>query len=234
MNAFTKRHNPQLEQRLNSFIKNKETVALCNYLKMLSNADFRTASYLLSEKLLTTITDETFFWRCFNSLSSDNSRAYLGTCLKAAKVLLHLGIIHISQQSLVHFAIIATPIDKHKILEGLLPHLNSLQEIRTLLDQFCEKKAEARIAYLLSGGTDLCYFLLFQHLRLLEDAPNKLRSYCIQLMKIGEKKSFNLAAMMQKYFGIGSVPGRFSLQIEHYQLSQLDRSFDTFQRILNS
>ena len=233
MSSSLKRHNPQLEQRLRNLIEAKAAISLCAYLKELSNTDFRTASFLLAEKLLPQMEEGAAFWQFFNALCADNAKAYLGTCLKAAKMRFMANKLRMEAGSLSAFAAIATPIDKRKVLEALLPVLNALEELRIVLDQFCESKAEARIAFLLPAGTDLAYFLLFQQFRLLEDKPEKLKAYCIQLMKKGDKTSFNLASLTQSYFGLANLPGSFSLHVENYQLSHLD-AFDTFKRIVNT
>ena len=59
---------------------------LGDYLQGMTNSEFRTASRLLSDRVLIKLYGENF-WRVFSYLSILKSKAFLGTCLKAAETL---------------------------------------------------------------------------------------------------------------------------------------------------
>ena len=70
----------------------------------------------------------------------------------------------------------ATPVDRRKTLEALLPLLRTPAEAVTLLDLFGTEPA-ARVVYLFRAGGKVCYFLLFRQLQALDD-PGLVRKYC--------------------------------------------------------
>ena len=82
--SILKRHNPVLERRLQAYLATGDIQGLRSFLEGLSHQDFRTAGFLLGEKLLSELTNsETVFWNSFLVLVSSNSKAYLGTFLPA-------------------------------------------------------------------------------------------------------------------------------------------------------
>ena len=101
-------HNPVLEQRLRNFIVRRDAEGLSGCLKELSNADFRTSGILLRECLLTELQGEDF-WKFFLTIVPTNSRAYLGTFLKAAAVLYEYDSISLASPALDTFAAQAWP-----------------------------------------------------------------------------------------------------------------------------
>ena len=81
-------------------------------------------------------------------------------------------------------------------------------------------------------GTPACYFLLFRALKQMDADLSYLRRIAVELIRKGDKTSFNLAAILQRYFDLGTLPGTFSLQMPPYELSRLDQSYDNFLKIL--
>ena len=226
-----RKHNPVLEQRLQGFLAEIDIVGLRTYLENLSNTEFRTAGYLLAEHLLPVL-DNTAFWQCFVGLVPFHSKAYLGTFLKAMTVLYTTEKLTVDAEELTVFAQSATPIDKRKILESLLPVLRTPEEVVHLLRLFCEDRPQARIAVLLPVGTAPCYYELFRNFKQIDHLPVILHRYCLQLMSRGDKIGFNLACITKEYFGLDTLPGTFSLRLEQYQLSRLDENYINFQKIL--
>ena len=85
---------------------------------------------------------------------------------------------------------------------------------------------------LLKASTTASYFLLFKQLKEMDAEPAYLRRIAVELIRKGDKCSFNFAAILQRYFDLGNLPGTFSLQMPPYELSRLDQSFDHFLKIL--
>ncbi|MBR1732553.1 MAG: hypothetical protein IJ729_02275 [Alloprevotella sp.] len=226
-----KRHNPQLERRLQYFTAAGDAEGLLACLRSLSNTDFRTAGYLLAETLLPALAGADF-WKFFLNLVPADPKAYLGTFLKAAVSLYRCGDLSLDAPQLETFAAKASTIDGRKILETLLPVVAAPHEVNRLLALYCEDRPQARIAFLLRTATAPCYYELFRNFRQLDHLPELLRRYCLQLMSRGDKLSFNLASITQAYFGLPGLPGTFSLRLEHYQLSRLDENFESFRKIL--
>jgi len=233
MTQFRKYH-PVLEKRLLAFAEIGDAAGLLAFLRTVSHADFRTASYLLREKLLPSEAVAPRFWQLFATLVPADSKAYLGTFLKAAIPLFQAGRIEFDFVCLESYSAQCTPIDCRKLLDSWLPFAKNPDELRSLLQLFCPEDDEIRIGYLLQVNTGPACFELFQRLRRLEHRPAEVRRCCLHLMQRGDKRSFNLAGILQKYFDLGELPGTFSLRLEHYQLGRLDESYEKFLKILNN
>lgn len=227
-----RRHNPVLRARLSACLGQNSPEELLALLAGLSNTDFRTSGYLLAEELLPAVPGSAVFWTFFCGVVPADSRAYLGTFLKAAVRMYAAGRLELSEACLADFARRATPIDRRKVLEALLPVVRTDGEVFTLLALFCEDKPEAKAAFLLKAGTLVCYYRLFQVLKMLDAGSDTLRRYVLLLMRRGDRLSFNMAGAVCRYFDIHDQPGTFSLRLPPYQLSRLDDSFDSFSKIL--
>lgn len=228
-----RRHNPVLRSRISACLSQGAPEALADLLAGLSNMDFRTAGYLLSDELLPEMKDSPAFWKFFCAVVPRSPKAFLGTFLKGASGMYERGCLDLTDDGLEQFSLRATPIDCRKILETLLPVVKTGNEVERLLRLFCDEEAGSRASFLLKAGTTVCYYQLFRVLKTLDGDPDTLRRYCILLMRKGDRRSFNLAGMLCRYFDIAALPGTFSLRLQPYQQSRLDESYDSFCKILN-
>lgn len=212
-----------LKAQLAVFIRAGKTEALRDYLLTLRNADFRLSGTVLTDKTLWADAD---FWDFATVLVAANSRAFLGTMLKAA--------IACSQvcPTTEFAAVCLTDIDKRKVLETLMPQTVTPTEINDLFVRF-HVEDTIREMMLFKAGTAAAYFVLFNHLKQHEDDLAHLRRFGVELIRKGDKRSFNLACILKEYFGLPELPGTFSLSLQPYELSRLDTSFDTFLTIIN-
>lgn len=215
--------NSVLKAQLAVHIRSGKAEALRDYLASLRSADFRLAGAVLADKSLWTGCD---FWHFASVLVSANNRAYLGTMLKAAVA----GKMFFPTEEFV--ASCTTAIDRRKVLEALLPHASTPADIQSLLQLFKTEDHQAE-ALLFVVGTVSSYFVLFNLLKQHEDDAPYLRRYGIELIRKGDKHSFNLACIIKEYFALPELPCTFSLALQPYELSRLDTSYDTFLTIIN-
>lgn len=213
-----RKHNPALRQRLSQLVEAGEFEKLVDTLDALSHADRRTAGYLLAEELLPEMTEASRFWTLFGVLAGRNARAYLGTLLKAAAALYAAGRIELALPPLDY-----TAVDAQKIAEAFLPVLRTPAEVASL--------RPSKIA-LVRGGTVPCCYVLFQELKQLEGRPQIQTRFCLELIRRGDSLGFNMAALVQAYFGLPPVNATFSLHIEPFQLSRLDENYESFAKTL--
>jgi hypothetical protein len=89
-----------------------------------------------------------------------------------------------------------------------------------------------QLSILLKDDSPLSYFLIFKTLKMAEDRT-VARKCCMVLMKRLDDRAFNAVCLIKAYFGLDDLPGRFSLTIEQYELSHIDRNYDTFVHVLN-
>jgi len=226
------RHNALLSQKLQAYIDQRNPQGLLNALNSLTATEFRTAGYLLSAELLPQLSDETF-WTFFLAIVPADSKAYLGTFLKAAVSLYNSQKLSLKERPLKSFAKIATAIDGHKTLDALLPVLRKPEEVERLLRVFSSYDAGTGAPYLHRAGTSQAYYVLFKLLKTADSQPSLLRRNAIALMKKGDKLSFNLASILCQYFDLRDIPGSFSLRLHPYELGRLDQGFEVFEKTLN-
>lgn len=226
-----RRYNPILKQKLSLLIHANDPTDLLKFLYSLNVGDFRSACYILSEDLLHTV-DSDQYWAFFNKIVPSNSKAFLGTFLKSAVYLKKKERLAISIENITDFLSYATPIDKKKFLEALLPCINSIDELENIIYNIFNKDVEQAVPYLINSGTTASYFILFRILKTLDWNETQLRSCVISLMKCNRSYAFNMSSILIQYFDLKSVPGCFSLHIEPYELSCLDQNFESFSKIL--
>lgn len=226
-----RRHHPVLLHRLQQHFEAEDAYALMETLSHLSAADFRTAGYLLSEKLLPQYPQ--LFWDFFLQIVPSRPKAFLGTFLKAALELYETDENTLDFDSLQKFSQeFATPIDARKCLEYFLPEIHSTAHAQRLLNIFQQEEATALALILIKAGTPICYYLLFLTLQAADESEETLRHYCLLLMKKGDSLSFNMAVILRSYFGLSSLPGTFSMNLEPYQLGRLNDSYENFEQML--
>lgn len=232
---LTRRPTAQLRSRLAAFIVAKNAEELREYLRSLRNTEHRAASVVLAEAATWQGLSEEEFWNFFLVLATDNAKAYLGTLLKAVIALHHHIPMRFCNEALDHFAKnVASDIDRRKTLDALLPLLSNTAEIKRILTLFGlpEKEERIRAGFLFRAGTPSSYFLLFRILQRWEDEPQTLRRFAIELIRKGDKTSFNMACIVREYFNLEALPGTFSLNLPPYELSRLDTHFKAFSQIL--
>lgn len=124
-------------------------------------------------------------------------------------------------------------IDAQKTLIRFLPVLRTVEEVNCLFSDFHIDDLHGQIAYLLKQESDVCRYAIFHLLRKLDHEPAYITSVCLQLMHRGTDHDFNLVSIVKCYFDLPQVKGRFSLKLNAYELSRLEKSFDEFKKILN-
>lgn len=228
-------HTVQLRQRLAAHIELRNPEALCQTLATLRNAEFRTASQYLGQSDVWRALNEDEFWHFFRVMSLDNAKAYLGTLIKVAVSLNKRQALTFASADFQTFAQTeATAIDRRKMLEAFLPLAVSVGLAEKLVQWLftSDDTEHGRVMQLFKAGTHASYFLLFRQLKQIDAETAYMRRIAVELIRKGDKVSYNFAAILQRYFDLGTLPGTLSLQMPDYELSQLDRSFDHFLKIL--
>ena len=77
-----KHYNPAISRCLQNFAEQRDWQGLLLYLDGLSNAQFRTAGYMLGERTIPEL-DESDMWTLISSLVAHNAKAFLVTMMKA-------------------------------------------------------------------------------------------------------------------------------------------------------
>ena len=123
-----------LAKQMQAFLDERNAEGLLAYLQRLSNAARRSADALLGERLLIDVEEEAF-WLFFSEMVRRSPKAYLGTFLKAAAARLPKGHLNAANPLFLKFAAEeATPIDRTKCLDALLPLIKQPEDAERVLD----------------------------------------------------------------------------------------------------
>lgn len=228
-------YNPVISNKLNGYVRAKNWTEILNYLSNLSHSQFRTACNILSEEVLTAL-DTSTYWECFGAVVKTNTKAFLQTFLKAGVNNYCKNRLTICDAHLEAFGKWVcegkTIVDERKVLQAFLPILKTTEEIEFLFKTFQIEDVQKKISYLIQSDSAISYYVLFQCFRKMDHEPMLLSEYCNQLIEKGTNRSFNLVSIMKCYFDLPCVRGQFSLQLNAYELSRLDSSFEDFEKIL--
>ena len=169
---------------------------LGDYLQGMTNSEFRTASRLLSDRVLIKLYGENF-WRVFSYLSILKPKAFLGTCLKAAETLYKGNNISFEGIALSEYASYlreqSMKIDINKFLRTAVVLVKEEKEFALIWKMFGVYEAEERIDFLMHGTTYVLYYEVFKECKRLQDSHDYLRKLCYVLIRKGDNLSFNQA-----------------------------------------
>ena len=204
-----------LRSQISAFVSARQAEALRDYLRTLRNSDFRAAGIVMSEAKCWEQLDEAEFWHFF--------------------LILNVQSLTFESEDFGRFATeTATDIDRRKALEALLPLLSTPEAVEQMLQRFLlsQETPVTRALCLLRISSPATLFLLFRTLKEVDDDPNLIRRFAVELIRRGDKQAYNMACILRDYFDLEALPGTFSLQLAPYELSRLDTNFDYFVKIL--
>lgn len=228
-----KHYEPGIYRRLQGLTAQKDWEGLKNYLTGLSNAQFRTAGYMLGERIVPELA-EANTWELVGELVVFQPKAFLVTMLKAIAEGLRKGRLHLHSVGCKEFLTLVgrNVTDTQKTLLWLLPEAGRAEDIGWLFRKTGVEEGEPRIPYLLRTPTFASAYALFQTLRHAEHDRALLVRTARLLMKRGDGLAFNLASLLRTYYGLEEVAGTFSLRVEPYQLARIESSFDAFCEVM--
>ena len=221
------------KERLEQLIGTRDWEGLTQMLGNLSNMELRRMERVMREEVLTGLKND-LFWETLLHLIIFKRAAFISgvTALThlAKTVTLDFEVESVgrlcehlkatNQESLV------------KMCNMMVPELRTEVQVMGMFEAFHVENEVTRLAVLLKAEHDLSYYLIFKTLKLIED---KLvaRKCCVALMKRQDDRAFNAVCLIKAYFGLDDLPARFSLTIEQYELSHIDRDYNTFIHVLN-
>lgn len=237
-----KHYNSAIAVRLRAIVDGRQWSLLPSYLDGLSNANFRTAGYMLGEQYMPKLADGDF-WTLAKVLVDFNAKAFLVTVLKSwcSRCTNANGSSSASDdspslvcpESEMFFAALQGRVeDQRKSLDVLLPILKEPTTVWWLIRTMQMDDINQRINAFVRSTTPTTAFLLFATLREVEDDKSLLVRTTYYLMKRGDSLSFNLASLLRSYFALEEVKGTFSLNLQPYELDRLSQDFEAFKKKL--
>lgn len=224
-----KHYNPAIYAQLQKLAANEDWQGVVSYIGTLSNAQRRTAGYLLGERILPGLKEDEA-WMLVQVLTKHDAKAFLVTMTKPLALRLADGSLHLRSTGARAFLaqVRDNDIDRQKVASLLLPVLDQPDDIRWLLRHLDVEEGRDRLALLLRIPTKAASYALFCTLRYAEhDRPLLVRTAHF-LIQRGDGLGFNLASLIRTYYGLDEVKGTFSLHVQPYQLARIESSFDAF------
>jgi len=219
---------------LHQLILDNKWEQLCSVFAAMSHTDFRRAESFIRTTVLPQLPNEAF-WETLLHLVRFRRQAFLSGVLSIA---------HLAQDGTLdfrspHAAALAAhlqqthPASILKVVNMMLPLLQTEQQATALFHTFHIDDHRQRIMVLLKVESELSYYLLFNTLRHQADNRKLALDCCRYIIRRNNDMAYNMAALLQAYFGLHELRGQFSLHIEPYELSSLDRGQQTFYHILH-
>ncbi len=225
-------HNAVLLARLKPLVSSGEPACLIELLRTLSNAQFRTAGYLLGEELLANVSAENFLL-FYRSLIAYDARAFLVTLTKCFVSRIHSGVSILNCETIEKLSEGFGEVDKQKFLQITLREAKTADEVCLLFNTLCIQEPQVRVSFLIKENTLPCMFVLFKTLRHLEHEHDFLVRVAYFLIKRGDSLSFNMACLIKEFFGLNEVKNTFSLRLKPYQLARLELSYAAFCEVIS-
>lgn len=220
-------------ERIMQYISTRDWQGMSRMLDSLSNMEFRLMEHAVRSSVLPHL-DNDLFWESLLHLIIYKRPAFIAgvtSCEHLVKANT-LDFTNESIKALSQHLSATNPESLKKIANMLLPILKSEAQVQAMFTAFHLDDEIARIGSLLKVDTPLSYYLIFKSLKMLDDRVIA-RKCCTVIMKRNNDMAFNAVSLIKTYWAIDDLPARFSLNIEEYELSFIDRNFANFERILN-
>ena len=221
------------KERTEQLIGMRDWDGLTQMLGNLSNMELRRMERVMREKVMPTLEND-LFWNTLLHIILFKRAAFISN----VTALTHLakdGTLDFAMESvrLLYEHLKATNEESLvKMCNMMIPELKTEGQVMGMFEAFHVENEVTRLSVLLKAEHDLSYYLIFKTLKLIEDKV-VARKCCMVLIKRKDDRAFNVVCLIKAYFGLDDLPARFSLTIEQYELSHIDRDYDTFIHVLN-
>ena len=221
------------KERVIQLISTRDWDGLTQMLRSLSNMELRRMERVMREEVLTGL-ENGLFWE---------TQLHIIVFKRAAFISGVTAVAHLAKDGTLDFEtegvrrlyeyLKATNAESLvKMCNMMVPELRTETQVSGMFEAFHVENEVTRLSVLLKAEHDLSYYLIFKTLKLVEDKVIA-RKCCVTLMKRQDDRAFNVVCLIKAYFGLDDLPARFSLTIEQYELSHIDRDYDTFIHVLN-
>ena len=214
-------------------IGTRDWEGMTQMLGSLSNMELRRMEHVMREEVLTGLENDSF-WETLLHLIIFKRAAFISG-VTAVTHLVKEGTLDFEVEGVrrLYEHLRATNSESLlKICNMMMPELRTEAQVMGMFGAFHVENEVTRISVLLKSEHDLSYYLIFKTLKLIEDRLIA-RKCCVALMKRQDDRAFNAVCLIKAYFGLDDLPARFSLTIEQYELSHIDRDYNTFIHVLN-
>lgn len=222
-----------MRERVVRLVEVRDWKGLAQLMDSLSNMEFRRLERVVREEVLTRLTNG-LFWETLLHIIIYKRAAFLSGII-AVEHLAKDGTLDFRDEHtrrLYEHLRTTSPDSVVKLCNMAAPLMQTEGQTEEMFRAFHIDNEVTRLSILLKVNSSLAYYLIFKTLKQVE---NKViaRKCCMVIIKRGDDKAFNMASLIKTYFGLDDLPARFSLTIEPYELSHIDKDFDTFLYVLH-
>lgn len=213
-------------------IQTRNWQELMRLLESLSNAEFRRMERVMREEVLPCLENNAFWETLFHIILFKRSAFMSGAV--AIEHLCKDETLDFGNEyvTLLHEHLKATsPEALVKLCNMMVPFLTTEAQAEQMFRAFGIGNEVTQLSILLKVNSPLSYYIIFKTLKMVEDKVIA-RKCCMAIIKRHDDMAFNAVSLIKAYFGLDDLPARFSLTIEQYELSHIDRDFNTFQHVL--
>lgn len=217
---------------IRSFIASSNWDAMNRMLGSLSNMEFKRMEQSVRTSVLADLPND-LFWEALLHLIIYKRAAFI-TGVTACEHLVKDGSLDFKCE---HFKALyehlhsTHPESVIKIANMMFPYLQTQEQVTSLFESLHIDDDITRLSVLLKMDSPLSYYLVFRSLRML-DCKEVARRCSLFIMKRKNDMAFNMVSLVKTYWAIDDLPAQFSLNIEPYELSHIDQSYQNFLNIL--
>lgn len=222
-----------MRERVVRLVEMRDWEGLAQLMDSLSNMEFRRLERVVREEVLTRLTNG-LFWETLLHIIIYKRAAFLSGII-AVEHLAKDGTLDFRNEHarrLYEHLRTTSPDSVVKLGNMAAPLMQTEGQTEEMFRAFHIDNEVTRLSILLKVNSPLAYYLIFKTLKQVEDKVIA-RKCCMVIIKRGDDKAFNMASLIKTYFGLDDLPARFSLTIEPYELSHIDKDFDTFLHVLH-
>lgn len=219
---------------IRSVVAERRWDALRSILEGMTNMEFKRTETLMRENVLPDLPND-LMWETLYNLILYRRQAFI-TCIMAAGKLAKEGALSFdspSARALSDHLHQSAPDSVAKIVSIALPCLVTEAQVEQLFECFRIDEPRSRIAILLKSESPTSYYVLFNSLKRLPECQDLVRRCCVYIMKRNNDMAYNMVSILRSYFGITDLKSQLSLRVEPYELSLVDRSYQSFLVFLN-
>lgn len=199
-------------------------------LARMTNSEFRRLQQTVREKILPGL-DNQRFWEAYKHFVAYRPQAFLPGIV-AIKHLADNGTLDFDNCHVEQIAKRLTAVQKGKVVSMAIPYLKTDTQITGMFKALEYNAPESQAIILANHTSTLAYYVLFKTLRNAPDNHQLCINICRHIMKKQDDLSFNMASLLREFFGLNEIKSQLSLNIEHYELSFIDTSFERFKYVV--
>ncbi len=216
-----------------SLISRQDWDGLYEAFGKMSNSEFRRIETQIREHVLPTLQNDTF-WDAYLHLIMFRKQSFLSGILAISHLIRTKNIQFQCDEArkVACWLKENSPESIIKVLRMAVPLLDTYEMTEELFTTFKTDSLLQGASILVAENSSHAYYVLFNMLKAHADDHESIKQVCLGLIRKNTDLSFNMASILRCYFDIKDIKSTFSLDIQPYELSYIDKSYENFNHVL--